>query len=214
METEGSVAAGRMAWMDGGEGLWWHGIPSTPERVVPERDPHSSGVFPRAQTSSSSKVCKKPFSAGGGFLRYPCDLWGLRAANTCSRALWSDLGWAFWFIKPLHIRHSACLMLPGEVQDILPCTQRGNLHEENPPFCSPKAISQPHRRPGAVGIKGTHSVVHSERTHGPLQAFCHLCHCSKCDEAIFVCQKKKYLFGVVFLAAKHIVSSLCWNSGF
>lgn len=26
-----AVAAGRMAWMDGGEGVWWHGIPSTPK---------------------------------------------------------------------------------------------------------------------------------------------------------------------------------------
>lgn len=41
-----AVATGSMAWMDGGEGVWWHGIPSTPKRVVPEGGPHSSGVFP------------------------------------------------------------------------------------------------------------------------------------------------------------------------
>lgn len=69
-----AVAASRMAWMDGGEGVWWHGIPSTPKRVVPEGGPHHSGVFPHAQTSTSSRVCKKPFSAGGGFLHCPCGL--------------------------------------------------------------------------------------------------------------------------------------------
>lgn len=83
------------------------------------------------------------------------------------------------------------------------------------PLSQHKVISQPHRPSATMGIKGTHSVIQPERTHAPLQAFCHLCHCSKCDETILSARKINiYLDCVVCLAAKRILISLCGNSGF
>lgn len=176
---------------------------------MPERGPHSSGVFPRvhrppqaarfARNPSVQEVvsCTAPVICGAFVLtKLTLGLCGLTwaglsdSSNLCTVA-------AAWGGTRCPALHSGRKPTRGEA-----------------PFCSPKAISQPHRAAVAVGIKGTHSVVHSERTRAPLQAFCHLCHCSKCEETIFVCQKNKYLFGVVFLAAKHILSSLCGNSGF
>lgn len=132
-----AVAAARMAWMDGGEAVWWHGIP-TPKRVVPEGGPHSSGVFPHVH---------RPLQAAGFARNLQCRGWlpalPLRSAGpSCTRHLflgfvaWSVLSW----LSDLSslCTAAACLMLPGEVQDVLPCTQEGNLLEGDPPFHSPK----------------------------------------------------------------------------
>lgn len=192
-----AVAAGRMAWMNGGEGVWWHGIPSTPKRVVPE----GSGCFPsRAQTSTRSKVWKKSFSGGGDFLHCPCSLAPGLCGLTCS-------GLTLSFIKPLHC---GCL---GRYRTSCPALREETHSRGIPPVEAQSNLPAP-QTISCCGDKGHTRCRSFERTRAPLQPFCHLCHCRKCDEAISVCQKKKNLFGVVFLVAKHILSSLCGNPGF
>lgn len=160
--------------------MWWHGIPSTPRRAVPERGPHSRRVFPHVH---------RPLQAAR-FARNPLvqevvsctalDLRGLRAPDACSGVC--GLPWAGL------IHQTSALWLPawcclGRYKMSCPALREETYSRGIPPFAAPKTIS-------CCGDKGRTLVVHSERTRAPLQASCHLCPCSKCDETIFCLPEK------------------------